>query len=318
MPAPASLYNVEALQNVLVKRAQGAMAAGFILPPLVSAKQDGKIWTSDATLSHLIPRETMRAARAEANMYETVAPSSVTYSVIDHSLRGLISDEEREQAETPLAAEIMSVEAIQDQLMLSREVALVAALAAAITGGNTSTPAVKWGADGGNIFKDLKTKMTTIEDNVGVSPNALVIPAQVLRAASESAEWVSRASNMLTIAEQKRIPMATVLADALGIPPENIYVAGGFKNTGPIGGTASVSRIWGTNTLLFSKEDPSFQFNGLGLQIRWAGSAGSGGYEISAERAPASAKSDEICVHDYYVDKLINTTAAHWFTSTIA
>jgi hypothetical protein len=229
----------------------------------------------------------------------------------------MLSDEERLQCEVAVQSEINTVEGIQDRLRLAREVAGVTALAAAITGGNTSTPTNKWNDAAGDIFSDLKSKLSTVEDNRGLTPNAVVIGADVLRKATESPAWRDRVKYTVSISEEKRIPFATLLADAIGLEnPANVFVVGAFKNTAARGATASVSRIWGENVLLFRKEEPSFRFNGLGLQLRWAGSASGTGFEVGVERQEL-AKADAFVVHDYYQDLIVNSTAAHWFTNTI-
>lgn len=315
MPQPGTLYNVAALQDFLIKRAPGNFAAPFISQTVMSAKMNGLIWSSDVTREDLIARDTTRPPSARPNKVDTLPPTTVTYNIVDHSLMGDLSDEERYQLENPLASEINTVEGIQDRLRLRREIDLVAALAAGLTGGNTSTPGSKWDSAGGDIFSDISAKMSTIEDNVGIAPDALVIGSDVIRKASMAAAWRDRLKNTIAPASEAAMPLEAILAAALRIPVGNIFVVTNYKNTAALADTASLSRIWGENVLLFRREPPSFRFNGLAIQVRWAGSGG--GFEIASERDDI-AKKDTIAVHDYYTDKLVNAGAGHWFTNTLA
>lgn len=315
MPQPGTLYNTAALEQFLIKRAPGNFAAPFIAPTVMSAKLTGTIWSSDTTREDLIARDTNRAAGAYPNKVDVLPPTSVSYTVKDHSLEGDLTDEEREQVESALESEINTVAGIQDRLRLAREVALVTALAAGLTGGNTSSPTNKWNSAAGDIFSDISAQMTTIEDNVGIAPDAMVIGSDVIRKASMAAAWRDRLKNTIAPASEAAMPLESVLAAALRIPVGNIFVVTNYQNTAALGNTASLSRIWGENVLLFRREQPSFRFNGLMIQVRWTGSGT--GFEVTSERA-ARAKKDIISVHDYYTDKLVNAGAGHWFTNTLA
>jgi hypothetical protein len=314
----ANLYLDTALANLAAERTNSTYLADRVLPIMPTAKQQGKIYVLDPEKRQFIPLDNVRAPGGEPYRFARSQPSTVTYNAQDHSLEGFIADEDRLQYDPALIAEVNQLANVQDNIQLKREGDLVAGIVTNVT--QTSSPGTKWDAAGGDIIGDIKSKMSTIRDSVGKTPNALAIPATVLELASKTAAWKQNIIYAMTPEQALQMGLAGQLQAMISTSRESmveVLVADSYYNSAAAGQTASFTSIWGENTLLFRKEPPSLQSANLGQHMVWTGEPGSaGGFVVERERV-AKRKGDAIYVHHYYDQVFLNAGAGYLFTNTL-
>lgn len=318
MPSVSSFYISRQLTGVAAAYAPGNLIAASVMPVVPSALQKGKIYNIDPDRRFLIARDNNRAPGAEPSVLDYDAPTTTDYDATDHSLTGFVADELVQQADAEARPAIATVERLVQNILLKREIDLVASLSSVT---QTSSPSTKWNDPGGDIFADLKAQFGTVRTGCGMLPNALALDEEVLRKASESPAWQERVRYTMNPGEVGTIGNAAILADAIGLPRGNVFVASGNKNGAIQGQSASISSIWGENVLLFYKEDPRSAGMGspnFGIHVTWNGSdgVGQGGFLVETERI-ARRKGDAVYVHHYYDQVLMNANAAYLFTNTL-
>lgn len=233
-----------ALSNVSVKYTNDTFIADQILPMLKVAKQTGKYFIYDK--ANLRIDQTARAAGAGANEIDFGVAPTGTFSTGDHALKGFVSDEVQDQADSALNPLIDEVETITEKLLLDREqnAANLVFSTGNITQNTTLSGTSQWSDyNNSDPIGDIRTARTTIHQNTFKKPNTLVLGKQVFDILIEHPQIIERIKY-----SQLGIVTAELLARVFQV--EKVIVGEAGKNGAAEGQTDSLSYIWGKNALV--------------------------------------------------------------------
>lgn len=325
MPSAASVFTTDLLlSNMAIAHGRNTYLSDQVFPVMDSPIKTGKVKKLDPNFTLMRSGDFRRAPGSEAQAIDAETSNPVTFNCEDHALVRYVPDELKAVMNPPEQAFINSVQWQADLLALEKEVALVTLLAATLTSTLTSSPTNKWNASNGDPIADITAKMALIEESKGVTPNALAMDVTVARALRDNVDVQDRIKYTGAGGAVPFEVVARAIADTLGIA--DVFIANiSVKNTGPHEGTASLSRVWGENVLLFRRESPGPEYAGLGLTVTWnsgdqspEGEGGLvGGYRVARFREP-KRKSEGIMTSRYYDQQVMDSVAGHWFTNTLA
>lgn len=171
-----------------------------------------------------------------------------TYSVKNRALKGYVAEEDRDNYDDPLDAEIDETEVLVSSILNNRE---IRAHALAISIANTGTPSTKWDNSGDPIsdVKDAKASML-------MDPNIMVMSKEVWEVIKENAKIIERFGGGFTNTKVVTLEMVAAIFEL-----DKIYIAEARKSTTKPVNAASLSRIWSDDVLL-AYRDP----RGLGVK----------------------------------------------------
>ena len=125
----------------------------------------------------------LRADKTEAKEVD-FGLSTSTYSAEEYALKILISDREKDNADSVLKLRESKLRRLQDLLMLEQEIRVATLLTTAANWdtAHTDTPSVKWDAASGVVIeKNIDDAKEVVRKAIGVEPNTIIIPAAVAK-----------------------------------------------------------------------------------------------------------------------------------------
>lgn len=174
---------------------------------------------------------------AEANELK-IGTGTDTYSVRNRGLKGFISEEDRDNYDDPLNAEIDETEALTAAILNNRE---IRAHAAATAISNTSTPGTKWDAGGSDPVGDIQTA----KDGMFADPNTIVMSKEVWVILKNHADIIARFGGGFTNTKVVTLEMLAAIFEV-----DRIVVASARKSTTKAPTAASLARIWSDDVVL--------------------------------------------------------------------
>jgi hypothetical protein len=246
----AKAFHVDqALTNFAVGYHPGNMIAEKIAPPIKVNKESDKYYVWDRADAFRTQRSdgnfSLRADKAESKEIDFGLGTS-TYSAEEYALHILISEREKNNADSILRLRESKVKRLQDIMMLEQEIRVATLLT---TGANwdsnhTSAPSVKWDAASGVVIeKNIDEAKEVVRKAIGFEPNTIVIPAAVAKSVKRDA----------TIRELIKYTQNNLLVNG-DLPPTlfnmNVMIPGASYTSSIEGATATYADVWGDNVLL--------------------------------------------------------------------
>lgn len=114
---------------------------------------------------------------------------------------------------------------------------------------NTSLGNGAWNTAGGTPITDIENAANELYNNTGLWPNALIINRKVFRALRLNPQVIS-AIVSAGAGSQSRARDVTTEQLAAVFDIDNVFVAGGSKNTAGPSAAASISQIWGNHAMV--------------------------------------------------------------------
>jgi hypothetical protein len=171
-----------------------------------------------------------------------------TATCLDYGYQEFLSQEEIDNAQTPITAQADTVEFVANLLMLDREIRTAAAVfdAANYDAANEVDIAGAWNTlSSSTVLTDIETGI----DACFMPPNVLVMGIATWRKASRSAELLAAvkgtlAPQTITTGGPGKMPSVTSqeLASYLGL--DAVLIGTARKNTAVAGQTATFARVW--------------------------------------------------------------------------
>ncbi len=291
--------------------------AGFIATLILPVKDVAKM---AATMSVII-RENMK--RVETKMsngsaYPRINLSSedLAYATEKHGLEIQLTDDDRANYRDDYDAEIESVQALKKRFYNELEI-----IASAIvfntttwTGSDlyTDNKATPWSTAATDIIAQVNAAIKKVEDNTGVSPDALVIGKAALHNLLKNDDIVARFVGGTVIT---RAVIEANLAAIFGL--DKLIVGGGIYDSAAEGQDFSSSEIWNYKYAHVVKiqEGPTKTEPGLGRTIIWDG--GSEGDSEANEIQPVfqyreeQTDSDVFKINQYSQSKIFDRYFGH-------
>lgn len=253
MPAynPTGSGNVhidQVLTNISVGWPNNGMVGSRLLPAVPVRKQSDKYYIFGR--EGWLPEDDSRAPGSVANEISGLTVSTDTYYAREHALQIAVTDEERENVDSPLAPDRDATELVTSKIMLGREVAiktLVTATANYASGLSTTLAGgAQWNSANyatSDPISDLRTGKVAIHAKIFMEPNTLVIPYQVMAALEDHPDFLERVKY-----SERAIFSPELLGAVLGF--SNVIVPGiGFNSANP-GATPSLGYLWGKDVIM--------------------------------------------------------------------
>jgi len=212
-----------------------------------------------------------RAPGTEANEIPGMQVSLNPYYAKEHALEIAVTDEERENADSPLRPDRDATELVTSKIMLGRELIIRnLAITAANYATNHSTNlalAAQWdntASATSDPIKDVRVARTMVHSKIFMEPNLGVIPYQVMTALEEHPKFLDR------IRYSERAIFSTELLQALTSVRRWIVPGGGYNAAANYGAAESLSYIWGDDVILAWVPDrPGLKIPAYGYEFRW-------------------------------------------------
>jgi hypothetical protein len=171
-----------------------------------------------------------------------------TATCLDYGYQEFLSQEEIDNAQTPITAQADTVEFVANLLMLDREIRT----AAAVFDGANYDAANEVDVAGAWATLSTSTVLTQLEvgiDACFMPPNVLVMGIATWRKASRSAELLAavkgtNAPQTITAGPNGKMPSVTSTELAMYLGLDAVLIGTARKNTAVAGQTATFARVW--------------------------------------------------------------------------
>lgn len=238
----------QVLTNISVAWPNEGMVAERLFPTVQVRKQSDKYYVFGREAWGLEPGGDYRAPGAIANEIPGIQLSTDTYFAQEHALQIPVTDEERENADSPLSPDRDGTELVTSKILLGREIAMQAHVATAanypadhvVTLSGTSQFNDYTNSDPVGVIKAGKRK---IHSKLFVEPNTIVIPYEVMAVLEDHPDFIERIKY-----SERGVLTAEIISAVLGIP--NVIVPGMGYNTANPGQAVSLAYLWGKDIIL--------------------------------------------------------------------
>jgi hypothetical protein len=238
----------QVLTNISVGWPNNGLVGERLLPSVKVMKQSDKYYIFGR--EGWLPEDDNRAPGTVANEIIGLAVSTDTYYAREHSLQIPVTDEERENVDSPLAPDRDATETVTSKIMLGREVAIKTLVTATANYGSglstTLSGAAQWNSANyatSDPISDLRTGKVAVHARIFQEPNTLVVPYQVMAALEDHPDFLERVKY-----SERAIFSPELLSAILGF--NSVVVPGvGFNSANP-GATPTLGYLWGKDVIM--------------------------------------------------------------------
>lgn len=217
-----------------------------------------------------LPEDDNRAPGAVANEVTGLSVSTDTYYAREHSLQIAVTDEERENVDSPLAPDRDATEMVTSKIMLGREVAiknLVTTTGNYASGLSTTlSGAAQWNSANyatSDPISDLRTGKAAVNARIFMDPNTLVVPYQVMTALEDHPDFLERIKY-----SERAIFSPELLGAILGF--SNVISPGVGYNSANLGATPTLGYLWGKDVVMaWVPPRPGLKVPAFGYEFTW-------------------------------------------------
>jgi len=296
-----SVHIDQVLTQISVAWPNNNLVGENLFPTVPVAKQSDKyyIFGREAWL----PENDFRAPGTEANEVPGLALSTDTYYAQEHSLQIPVTDEERWNADSPLAPDRDGTEMVTGKIQLGREKAMkdLATTAANYASTNTATLSgtSRWNDYvNSDPISDLRTGKAAVHSRIFMEPSLGVIPYQVMTILEDHPDFIERIKY-----SERGIVSADLIGAVVGIP--KIIIPGVGINSAHVGATASLGYLWGKDVIMaWVPPRPGLKIPAFAYEFGWRGNPGGQVQYIDRWREE-KRKSDLVRCCRYYDLKLV-------------
>jgi hypothetical protein len=245
----------------------------------------------------------VRAPGTAANEIPGLQVSLDTYYAQEHSLQIPVTDEERWNADSPLAPDRDGAELVTSKIWLGREKAMQTLATTAANYASTNTVTLSGTAQWNDYvnsdpISDMRTAKSAIHSRIFMEPNVGVIPYQVMTKLEDHPDFIERIKY-----SERGIVSSDLIAAVLGIG--RIIIPGVGINTANAGQPSTLSYLWGKDVLFaWVAPRPGLKMPSYGYEFKWTGNPGGQAQYVDRWREE-QRKSDLVRVCRYYDLKLV-------------
>jgi hypothetical protein len=263
-----SIHIDVALTQVSVGYDTEGLIADMLFPVLRVRKQSDLVYVFGREGWALNPGGDLRAPGTLANEIPGLVVSTEPYFAKEHSLQIPVTDEERENADSPFDPDRDGAELVTAKILLARELTVKTKVTtvANFASGNSVTLA---GTDQWNDYTnsdpidDMRVARDAIHAKIFRAPTLTVIPYQVMSKLEDHPDFIERIKY-----SQLGVTTEALIARILGVG--RIVVPGAGYNSANIGQAESLGYIWGKDVLtLFNPARPSPKTPAFGYEFVW-------------------------------------------------
>lgn len=237
-----------ALTNISVGFPNNGFVGPQLFPQVPVAKQSDKYYVFGRETWGLDPGGDLRAPGTVANEIPGLKVSLVPYFAQEHALQIPVTDEERENVDSPFSPDRDGTELVTMKLWLQREIFMrdLVQTAGNYPAAHTVTLAgtAQWNDYvNSDPIANIKAGVRQIHSQIFIRPNTIVIPWQVMTQLEDHPDFIERIKY-----SERGILTEEIIASVIGV--ENVIVPGlGFNSANP-GQADSLGYMWGKDVLL--------------------------------------------------------------------
>ena len=277
-----------------------------LFPTVPVRKQSDKYYVFGRE-SWLPETSDFRAPGTEANEVPGLQVSLTPYYAQEHALQIAVTDEERENADSPLSPDRDGTELVTSKIHLGREVAIknLVTTAANYAAGMSTTLSGnhqwnEYAQDDSDPIPDFRAAVRAVHAKLFMEPNLAVIPYQVMSVLQDHPKIIERIKY-----SERAILTPEIIAAVLGI--QRVLVPGvgiGAGAVGTPGVSVTASYLWGKDVLLaWVPARAGLRIPAFGYEFTWS-YPGAGVQAVDRWREE-KRKSDVIRVGRRYDLKLV-------------
>ena len=285
------------------------LIATRILPIIGVAKKAATM--SVITRENLKRSDTKRANGAAFNRI-TATAEDLDYACKGHGLEAQLTDEDRENYRDDFDAEIETTQVLKKRFYNELEIETAAATfntttwtGAALYTDNKATP---WSTAATDIIAQVTAAILKIEENTGVSPDALIINKYALHNLLKNDDIINRFVGVTVIT---RAILEANLAAIFGL--DKLIIGGGVYDSANEGQDFSASKIWDNKYAMVAKihEGSTKTEPGLGRTIIWEGMSDADEVQPILQYRENQTKSDIFQTEQFSQEKIFDRYYAH-------
>jgi hypothetical protein len=236
----------EVLTNISLGYPNAGLVGSVLFPQVVVRKQSDKyyIFGREAWL----PEDDVRAPGTVANEIPGYQLSVDTYYAQEHALQIPVTDEERENADSPLSPDSDGTDLVTGKLMMGRELiqhSFATTAANYASGMSTTLSGTAQWSDYVNSapISDVKTGKRAVNAQIFMDPNIGIFPYQVMSILEDHPDFIERIKY-----SERGIVTSEIIAAIFGM--DRIVVPGAGVNTANPGQAPTLGYIWGKDVVL--------------------------------------------------------------------
>jgi hypothetical protein len=308
MQDPNQVHIDSALTTLSIQYKNNNLIAELIAKPLSVLKKSDKYFVYGKE-SFKVP-ETLRMDGAESNEVH-MTYSQDSYYCQEHSLRDIVTDNVRKNADKPLSPDLDTTEMLTNLILLDLEVKVATAMrdTSKYTNSNYTTLSgtSQW-SDYTNStpLTNIKSAKAIIRKLIGREANTILLPGDVAEVLSLHPD----------IKDLRKYTDPNLLTDA-GLPPKilglKVIEAKATKNVAYQGATESLSYVWGTDAIImYVPERVTPKMLAPWIILRESG------FRLTSKWREEKRKGDMIEVSDSYDVKEVADQCAYLIVNAIA
>jgi|SRR5215469_11074959 len=282
--APTGSGNVHidvVLTQISVAWPNEGLVGNILFPSVPVQKQSNKYYIFQGREGWYPALDDARAPGTEANEVPGLTVSIGTYYAQEHALQIAVTDEERENADSPLSPDIDGTEMLASRIALGKEYRIYNLVATAANFNASLTQALSGTASGGygaqwdlastTPIKDIRTSMRMVHKLAFLQPNQAIIPYKVMSALEDNSDLISRIQYV-----ERAILTPDLVASLLSL--DNVVVPGfGYATNNP-GQTLSLTYLWNIEVLMaYAPPRPGLKVPAFAYQFTWGFPGGGAG-----------------------------------------
>lgn len=265
-----SVHVDQVLTNISVGWPNEGLVGDRLFPAVGVKKQSDKYYVHGR--EGWLPENDLRAPGSQAHEVPGMTVSTDTYYAQEHSLQIAVTDEERDNVDSPLAPDRDGTDMITSKVMLGREKSMkdLVTTAANYAAGLTTTLAggAQWNVANyatSDPIQDVRTGVRAVHAQIFLEPNVMVIPYQVMSQLEDHPDFIERIKY-----SERAVLTREIIGGIFGIP--NVIVPGLGFNSGVAGGTETLSYLWGKDVVLaYVPPRAGLKVPAFGYEFVWNG-----------------------------------------------
>jgi len=267
MPKRASIHIDAPLSNLAVQYRNLQFVADMVFPIVPVVKESDKYYIFGR--EELKEVDTHRAVGTASNEIDWDVTTG-SYSAEEYSLRKLLADRTVRNADAPIRPRITTMNKLMRLIMLGYEKRVMNLVTGSALASYRSNPTIKWDGTSPTIESDVDTAKASVRLNAGVEPNRILMNDQV----KDVVKRDSTVRNLIRYTIQGSAGQELLVNGDLPPVLWNLAVtlAMAAEDTAKKGATASISRIWPDDVLVwYAEPSPSLEALSLGYTFRVIG-----------------------------------------------
>jgi hypothetical protein len=286
--APSGSGNVHidvVLTQISVAWPNEGLVGQVLFPSVPVNKQSNKYYIFQGREGWYPALDDARAPGSEANEIPGLTVSTGSYYCQEHALQIAVTDEERENADSPLSPDVDGAEMLASRVALGKEYriynlvttaanypsALTQALPGTVSGTGQFPASIQWDLVNSQPVKDIRIAMRALHRTSFLNANLAIIPYLVMSALEDNQDFITRIQYV-----ERAILTPDLVASLLSL--SNVVVPGFGIATNNPGQTLALSYLWNKEVLLaYNPPRPGLKVPAYGYQFTQGYSGGGGG-----------------------------------------